>query len=142
MIYATQQDIADIYGAQAVEDALPLDEPDVAGKVAQALRTASLKVDGYLSVRYRLPLSSVPEVLRQPTIDIALYTLAASHTRITDELKDRHDMAIKFLEKIGMGKAGLGDQEPRIQADEGGSTDGSYFSANETHYTRRGRRYT
>ncbi|MBL4876697.1 MAG: DUF1320 domain-containing protein [Cohaesibacteraceae bacterium] len=78
-----------------------------------ALQMASRKIDGYLTHRYSLPLSTSPETLQPHTIDLAIYSLARDHSALTDDIIERHKSAIRFLELIASGKAGLGVDEPK-----------------------------
>ena len=55
------------------------------GAVTAALDSASAEIDGYIAVRYTLPLASPPPNLTQPCVDIALYRLASSRDVLTDE---------------------------------------------------------
>lgn len=108
MAYASQTDIETIYGAQAlyIADRDGDGVADVAA-VTRALDAASDEIDTYLTVRYALPLASVPAVLGQLAVDIALYRLAASHDVLTEELRRRYEDAVAHLRRIARGEAGL-----------------------------------
>lgn len=109
MAYATQQNIIDRYG----EDALSaLADRDVDGEidetsVSDALDDASEEIDSYIGVKHPLPLSSTPGSVVRACIDIALYNLAGSRT--TEEIKDRFNRAISWLRDVSKGTATLGD---------------------------------
>lgn len=119
MAYATQTDIETIYGA----DALYVADRDGDGvadaaAVTRALDAAGAEIDTYLAVRYALPLVSIPAMLMQLAVDIALYRLAASHDVLTDEHRVRYEDAIKLLDRIAKGTAGL-----PVSADSDGDGD-------------------
>ena len=88
-----------------------------------ALEDASRTIDGYLTHKYALPLSSVPAFLRRPCIDIAVYYLAGTHASLTDDIEKRYEAAIKLLEQIAKGMIGLGLSEPQAAVPE--DADGS-----------------
>jgi phage gp36-like protein len=129
MIYATEADIIALYGEPALLDVLRDPENDRETAVPKAIASASAEIDGYLSARYRLPLEHAPAVLIRPATDITLYVLASSHTRLTDELRQRYEDAVAFLKLLAAGKAGLGADEPRVDDGSGGQTGGAAFSA-------------
>jgi phage gp36-like protein len=106
--YATQEDIAALYGADAlfVADRDGNGTPD-ARAVARALASATDEVNSYLAVRYTLPLPAVPGVLVQAVVDIALYRLALSKDVQSKEHRQRYDDAIARLRDLAAGKAQL-----------------------------------
>lgn len=136
MIYATRADLEELWGVEFVGDILP-EDVDADASIASALDVASRDVDAYLSVRYPLPLPSAPAVLKSPTVDIAVYKLANRHSALTQTIEDRYEFAIKLLERIADGKAGLGVDEPRVSNDPGTSSGGAAFSANTRLFSRR-----
>lgn len=123
MSYCTRTDIQTIYGAPFVlrvlpDLGLPEDvEPEVVGAaedavIARACAEAGAEIDGYVGKRYRLPLSQVPQHLTAIAVDIAVYRIANTHDRLSDEITRRYENARKTLSDIATGKAGLGLAEP------------------------------
>lgn len=108
MAYATQADIAELYGADALHVA-DRDGDGLAdtGAVTRALEGASDEIDSHLAVRYRLPLAEPPRILRQYAVDIALYRLALSADVQSEEHRRRYKDAIDALKLIAEGKAAL-----------------------------------
>jgi len=80
-----------------------------ASKVEQAIRTAEGEVDGYLlSGGYTVPLTSPPAIIKNYTIDIAVYNLAVMSGFRSDsadnELKVKYDAALNYLRGVATGK--------------------------------------
>ena len=109
-MYATQQDVIDTYGQEALTVAADRDGDGVAdpGVADKALADASELMDSYLGKRYDLPLPTVPEVLKPVCVDIALYRMSQGPATLTDEIKDRYRAALRWLERVADGKVSLG----------------------------------
>lgn len=136
MAYATKAKVAELWGEDFVRDLLPLDvDADVA--FASALEQASAEIDSHLSARYRTPIPGEPLALQTPCVNIAVYNLAVRHTALTETIEDRYKHAVRLLERIAEGKAGLGGDEPSVSSDPDVSTGGAAFSANERLFSRR-----
>lgn len=108
MAYATQTDITDLYGA----DALYVADRNRDGAVDtvavdRALVSASGEIDSFLAVRYQLPLHEVPGVLVQFCVDIAVYRLALSADVLSEEHRRRYEDTLGHLKLIAAGKAAL-----------------------------------
>lgn len=108
MAYATQLDITTIYS----EDALFVADRDGDGvvdadAVARALDMASSEIDSFLGIRYDVPLPAVPEVIKQITVDFALYRLALSADVQSDEHRQRYEDGQAHLRRFGKGEAYL-----------------------------------
>lgn len=137
MPYATLATISRLYGDDFLTD-ITSEDAAQSEAVTDALDQASAEIDGYLSVRYSLPRPTPPRVLERPCVDIAVYILANSHTRLTTTIEDRYKQAVRFLELLSSGKAGLGADEPVIDAGAGeGGSSGADFSANPRRWGRR-----
>lgn len=108
-MYATRDDLNAAFGPDQVERlaARPQVDDD-ATTVARALSHASGVIDGRLSVRFALPLPSIPDVLRDIACDLAIARLASDATGLTDDLKRREDQAHANLKAIAEGKMNLG----------------------------------
>ncbi len=78
-------------------------------KITKAIRASSSEIDGYLlSGGYTVPLSPVPDHIKDHAVSIALYNLAVVRG-ITDapsdkELAAKKAAAIRFLEGVAIGK--------------------------------------
>ena len=114
MAYATEADIVELYGADALYVAdRDGDGASDAAAVERALSSASDEIDSHLAVRYTVPLAEAPSVVRQWCVDIALYRLALSHTVLTEEHRRRYEDAIKSLAGVASGRQRL------VQPDDG-----------------------
>ncbi|GAB6035820.1 DUF1320 domain-containing protein [Fundidesulfovibrio butyratiphilus] len=108
-MYATVDDLLAAFGEDEV---VALTDRENTGQVDQAvalsaLARASSEADSYLSARYRLPLAVVDQALTDAVCQIARYRLTGAQANETDPVQQRYDRAIKWLERIASGKAGL-----------------------------------
>ncbi|PJN94870.1 DUF1320 domain-containing protein [Amaricoccus sp. HAR-UPW-R2A-40] len=108
MAYATQSDIVEIYGEHAlvVADRNGDGTPDAAA-ITRALTAAADEIDSHLAVRYPLPLASTPGILRQLSVDVAVYRLAQTADVLTEEVRQRYEDAVAHLRRLAEGKAAL-----------------------------------
>lgn len=111
MSYATPQDIINRYPNRDLVQ-LTNEDPAVTTinttPLQQALDDASAEIDGYLSGRFTLPLSDVPQVLNRLACDIAMYRLQS--LRPIHDLADarlRYDDAIAMLKQVANGELAL-----------------------------------
>ncbi|SEQ59752.1 Mu-like prophage protein gp36 [Loktanella sp. DSM 29012] len=107
-MYASQDDIITLYTADAlvVADRDGDGVPDDAA-ITRALRSASAEINGYVGVRYDLPLADPHDILTQYCVDIALYRLAGSSSTMTEELRQRYEDAMAALKRIAKGEMRL-----------------------------------
>lgn len=108
MTYATQQNLIDRFGEVELIQLTDRTGSNVidAVVVGRALADADAQINGYLAVRYDLPLTTVPGVLEKLACDIARYQL--HENRVTEIVGKRYEQTIEFLQDIGSGKATLG----------------------------------
>jgi len=111
--FATIQDIEDRYPDDLIilaahPQTRELDE----GRVVACLDDAAAEIRAILQARYsaeelrRLDAEGL-SILKVYSIDIALYRVALSFSRSTDQIKERYEAAVKRLEAIATGKGGL-----------------------------------
>ncbi|RUM41437.1 MAG: DUF1320 domain-containing protein [Desulfocapsa sp.] len=77
-------------------------------KFERNLLSSSGRIDSYISRRYNLPLSTVPDHLAEKCVDIAIYRMCSTANQLTEIIKNRYEDAIEHLEQIASGKSGLG----------------------------------
>lgn len=109
-IYAALSDLIDQFGdheVNALTDRNGDGVPDTA-VVNMALKRASDEIDSYLSSRFTLPITVVPDMLVGLCCDIARYKLCGAEVTETEEVRNRYKDAIKTLEKIRDRKVDIG----------------------------------
>lgn len=117
MAYASQSDIVDLYGANALVVA-DRDGDGVAdgAAVARALDLSSSEMDTYIGRRYSLPLPALTlssaSHLTQLCVDIAIYRLALSQDVATAEHRLRYEDALSVLTRIADGRVSLSLARP------------------------------
>lgn len=82
------------------------DEPDAA-VVAEAISKADGEINAYIGVRYRLPLTTVPDVVKSMSVDIAIHHLYTRRGIENAVRRAKYDDAVKFLQKLVAGQAHL-----------------------------------
>ena len=107
-MYAAKIDITDKYGDDALYPAQDSDGMIDDVKVTKALESATAEIDSYLGVRFTLPLPSIPDLLKEACIDMAVYKMSPTADTLTDEIKDRYKAAKVWLKDISAGRASLG----------------------------------
>ncbi|MEW6560401.1 MAG: DUF1320 domain-containing protein [Pseudomonadota bacterium] len=108
MTYATRDELQERYGLDELTqltDRMGAGVPDD-NLVNRALSDADAEIDGYLAVRYQLPVQTVPPMLVRMACDIARYRLWDD--RASAEVRERYTDARRLLELIAKGTVGLG----------------------------------
>lgn len=122
MTYAMRTDMTARF---AEEELIQLTDRDRLGQIDtavldRALADADAEINGYLSVRYTLPLAPAPTVLVRLAADLARYYLYDDHA--PEQIKQRYDDAVKFLRAVATGTAQLGtDAAQPVPAVSGGA---------------------
>lgn len=103
-----------IIGDEYVED--PEERRDKLEALAvDAVADACAEIDGYLSKRYRVPVSRPPKVLNKLAKDIAAYNLVSRMGVDEGEREktflNRYNAAIKFLLEVAKGTVSIGIDE-------------------------------
>ena len=107
MTYATLDALAERYGQDVLLNVADRSGSGVVdeGTVERALAGADAQIDASLAVRYRLPLVSVPPVVVDLALAIAIYKL---HRFAPDPKIDKeHDQALRDLRDIADGRKKL-----------------------------------
>lgn len=134
MAYAT---VADFVLRVGELQALQLTDRDETGEIneqllALGLSDSSSQMDGYLSARYALPLSSIPQNLVRLCCDLTRYRLASmSGAGITDEIVERYKLSLKELEQLAKGAISLGLPEATANAEDSEFSGAVFFSNNQ-----------
>lgn len=135
MAYAAREDIEGLYDHDILLRVFDYDNDGVVDgdKVQSALDGATGIINSYLSAKHVLPLKSVPDFVRTYCIDIAVYRAALNEMQRTNEMRQRYEDAIRHLELIAMGKAGLGLP---ADEDEDGVPDGPQGATGQAYSFR------
>lgn len=121
--YATQTDIENRYGAEALLVAADRDGDGEVDEnvVEKALDDATDEINAYIGTRFSLPLATVPALLVRLCVDIAFYRLSADAGSATEEKRKRFDDVLVLLNRISKGDAGL-DVTPATKTVNGSAT--------------------
>jgi phage gp36-like protein len=122
MTYATQASLTNRFGPTEVQQISDVEGTGVVNvaRIDQILSDVDNIINSYLASRYTLPLAAVPAGLEVIACDIARYLLMSQ--RPTEEVTDRHKMAIKWLEGVAAEKIDLGlDATNKPVADQAGA---------------------
>lgn len=114
MAYATRDELASLSVASRALAKIPAEQQDA------ALNAASRLADGYLNMRYRMPLTLWGDDLKQAVCDIAAFRLMKARgfnpeSADAEMLQEGERQAIKWLEALAAGKinpVGIRDSEP------------------------------
>lgn len=105
MAYVTQQQLVARYGERLLVQLT--DRAEIAtGTIDPAVVTAAIAdtgavIDGYLAVRYQLPLGDVPDLIRDLALAIAIYKL---HPFAPDpKIQADYDAALRSLRDLSTG---------------------------------------
>ncbi|AYC19820.1 hypothetical protein DZA65_02942 [Dickeya dianthicola] len=109
-MYATRDDMVLAFGER---ECVSLTDRDFAGEIDDdvltgALTRASAEIDSYLAGRYPVPWNDTPRILVGRCCDIARYLLCGAGTQMTDEIRERYNDAIRYLERVADGRITLG----------------------------------
>jgi phage gp36-like protein len=109
-MYATRSDMEALYSVDEVALIATRHTEDAPSNtsIERALKDASSLIDSHIAARYPLPLAAPAPVLTRPCVDIALYYLAQSATRLTEEIRQRYEDAMSLLARLAKGTATLG----------------------------------
>lgn len=94
-----------------------------------AIANAGSEIEGYISARYPVPLSSVPPIIRKLAVDIAVYNLFSRKWSVEEDnnLARRYKNAVALLQRIAEGKVLLGVSENNILYSAPAKSFGSRF---------------
>lgn len=113
MVYCAQSDLLLIIS----EDELIQLTDDNAGeiddeKVSAAIAYADGIIDSYCGLRYTVPFVTVPDVIKNYSVDIAIYRLYMLRKGAPDDRVKAYDDAIAFLKLVSKGGVSLGASDP------------------------------
>lgn len=134
MAYITSSDMIAAFGEEEMIALSNLDNSSatvINGAVIQkAIDDACASVDGYLAVRYSVPIIPTPPVLTRITCDFARGILDQNNPR--EEVIRRWDMAVAYLKDLARGLAVL--PMPQVEAPQ--ATDSPQYRSPGRVFTR------
>lgn len=111
-MYVTADVMRERFGDQELIELTDNREPYINAinfdKLNAALSEANSEIDGYVQVRYKLPLQIIPPYLVAIGCHIARYHLCTMVVTENDPIKIRYNDAIKTLKAISKGDVALG----------------------------------
>ena len=122
MSYSTQDDIL-----KQMDEATLIQLTDDAGSgsvdadvVARAIADADEEIDSALAVKYSLPFSETPPLVRKMSVDLAICNLYSRRDDTMPEQREKRcEEARSLLDKLAAGKRTLDVPEPSTDADFG-----------------------
>lgn len=111
-LYCTEQNIIDSYGSVMWLDIADENDDGQAEGVVPAIAWASGLIDARIGRKYALPLTTIPDLLREIAVDLSIYRRATTADRMTEELQRRLAAAIGLLKEISDGDISLGLDNP------------------------------
>ncbi len=111
MAYAVQDDLLQQISE---EELIQLTDDDLTGvvdlsKVTRAIEDADAEINGYLAKVHTVPIPSVPDLVRNMSVTIAIYNLYSRRDEIPESRDKRYKATIKLLENISKGVVTLGE---------------------------------
>jgi len=108
--YCTQ---ADLVTRMSETDLVRLTDHDGDGSVdasvaAAAIADAGGHIDSYLQVKYTVPLSPVPDVIRKRAAILSIYFLQLYRDSVTESMQKAFDAVDAWLKLAAAGKVALG----------------------------------
>lgn len=80
--------------------------------VTRAIADADAEIDSYCGVRYSVPFTTVPGMIRKLAVEFAIYNLYGRRKGVSDDRKDRYNNGIRFLRDVSKGVVSLGADDP------------------------------
>ncbi len=106
------------------------------GRVTEAIEQADAEIDSYCAVRYMVPVSPVPGLLKKFSVDIAVYSLYSRAVQSVPEVRsERYRSAVRQLEGISKGTLTLGVREAQPSEVTGAETN---MRSDTAVFTRKG----
>ena len=117
MAYSTLTDLKKLIPETAI---IQLTDDENAGTVNQArvdeaIAQADAEIDGYCGGRYTVPFTTVPDIARKISVDIAIYNLYSRKVEEIPETRaERYKNAIRQLGDIASGKITIGEADADV----------------------------
>ena len=126
MAYSTQSDLEKRLTSDELKSLADLDGDDTADAavITRAIADADALIDSYVRVRgLDVPLSPVPESVRNASVTLAHYHLALGRGSVDDAVQQAHDNVLKWLVDVAAGAATLGYDDDHTEAEPAGEVE-------------------
>ena len=70
----------------------------------KAIAGADALIDSHIAARYSVPVSPVPDIIAGLAVDIAIYRIYSRRSQAPDDIRQKYDDAVRYLEKAAAGK--------------------------------------
>ncbi len=119
MAYCTQSDIEKRIGTADLAALADYDGDGSADAdvVTAAIGDACSLMDSYLSVRFAVPVSPVPDVLRTRAVNLAVYFLRLGRDSATEDVRRQQEDDIAWLQHVVAGGVSLGIEPSATEGD-------------------------
>jgi len=89
-------------------------------RISEAIAQADDEINAYLGMKYSLPLSPVPAIVKKLSVDMAVYNLYSRRMESIPETRaERYKNCLRLLEGIAAGKISIGEAtEPAGEEDQ------------------------
>jgi len=92
-------------------------------RVDEAIASADAEIDSYCGGRYTVPFTTVPDIVRKISVDIAIYNLYSRKVEeIPETRSDRYKNDIRQLGDIATGKITIGETDATVPESGGVQT--------------------
>lgn len=121
---AVIEQLTDDAGAGAIDTA----------KVTEAIANADSLIDGFCGSRYTIPFATVPPIIKNISIALAIYFLHKRRRGVTDEQQRDYDAQLKLLKQLSDGIISLGVQP--VPADSPGDVAAGETDDDDREFTK------
>jgi phage gp36-like protein len=108
MSYCTQKDLETLLPVKELAE-LSTEWGDIPDSIVivEIISKADAEIDSYASVRYATPFSSVPDMIRSLSMDMAIYHLYSRRSAVPPIRQTKYEDAIRFLQDVTEGKSNI-----------------------------------
>jgi phage gp36-like protein len=90
-------------------------------RVNEAIAQADAEIDSYCGIKYSVPFTTVPDIVKKISVDITIYNLYSRRVEVIPETRaDRYKNAIRQLEGISKGLISIGEDPAPAAPTQGG----------------------
>lgn len=120
MPYLIQSDLSEVLSEQELTQLTDDEKLGVvnAARVASVIASASAEIDGYIAVRYSLPLASIPALVKGWALAIALYRLYMRRHNVSAAVRQGYEDTIDQLKSVARGTLSLGIDPSPASSDQ------------------------